>query len=153
TWPGTGDSTFISRDHRTTFLLATLAVTGGDTVGSLVVPVRELVHGTMRTFPDAAAYQANVPGRSPLDLDVRTVSVDDSKRSEARLLPLTLVILVLAFGALVAAALPLIVGFLAIVVSLAIIGILARYTPMSIFVLNMTTIDRKSTRLNSSHVK
>jgi RND superfamily putative drug exporter len=139
-WPGTGDSTFISPDHRTTFLLAALTVTEGDTVGKLVVPARDAVHGTMRTFHDAAAYQANVTGRSPLDLDVRTVSADDSRRGELRLLPLTLVILVLAFGALVAAALPLVVGFLAIAVSLAIIGILAKHTPMSIFVLNMTTM-------------
>ena len=52
----------------------------------------------------------------------------------------TLLILVLAFGALVAAVLPLIVGFLAIVVSLTIIGFLAHITPMSVFVLNMTTM-------------
>jgi RND superfamily putative drug exporter len=139
-WPGTGDSTFISADHRTTFLLAALTVTERDTVGKLVVPTRGVVHGTMRTFHDAGAYRAHVTGRSALDLDIRTVSADDSRRGEARLLPLTLVILVLAFGALVAAALPLIVGFLAITISLAIIGVLARYTPMSIFVLNMTTM-------------
>ena len=64
----------------------------------------------------------------------------DSAEGEKRLLPLTLIILVLAFGALVAAALPLIVGVLAIAVSLAIIGVVARYTPMSVFVLNMTTM-------------
>ena len=64
----------------------------------------------------------------------------DSAVREKRLLPLTLVILVLAFGALVAAALPLIVGVLAITVSLAIIGLIAHVTPMSVFVLNMTTM-------------
>ena len=79
-------------------------------------------------------------GRAPLDLDVRTVVTRDSAEGEKRLLPLTLVILVLAFGALVAAALPLIVGVLAITVSLAIIGVVAHYTPMSVFVLNMTTM-------------
>jgi RND superfamily putative drug exporter len=50
------------------------------------------------------------------------------------------VILVLAFGALVAAALPLVVGVLAIAVSLTVIGLIARVTPMSVFVLNMTTM-------------
>ncbi|HEX6069259.1 MAG TPA: MMPL family transporter, partial [Longimicrobiaceae bacterium] len=139
-WPSTGDSTFVSADRRTTFLLAALAVTAPDSVGKLVAPVREAVHGTMRTFHDAALYEANVTGRSALDLDVRTVSAEDSSRGEARLMPLTLVILVLAFGALVAAALPLIVGVLAIAISLALIGVLARFTPMSIFVLNMTTM-------------
>lgn len=139
-WPGTGDSTFISADHRTTFLVVALNVTNADTVGKLVVPTRETVHGTMRTFHDAGDYTALLTGRSALDLDVRTISAEDSKRSEARLLPLTMVVLVLAFGALVAAALPLVIGFLAIAVSLTIIGVLAHYTPMSIFVLNMTTM-------------
>src|SRR6185503_10592493 len=70
----------------------------------------------------------------------RTVVTRDSAQGERRLLPLTLIILVLAFVALVAAALPLVVGVLAIAVSLAIIGVIARYTPMSVFVLNMTTM-------------
>ena len=139
-WPGTGDSTFVSADHRTTFFIVALDVTASDSVAKLVLPVRDAVRRTMRTFHDAEAYAVNVTGRSPLDLDVRTVSADDSTRGEARLLPLTMIILVLAFGALVAALLPMIIGVLAILVSLSLIGILARYTPMSIFVLNMTTM-------------
>ena len=91
-------------------------------------------------MPGGARYRALVTGRAPLDLDVRTVVARDSAEGEKRLLPLTLVILVLAFGALVAATLPLIVGVLAITVSLAIIGVIAHYTPMSVFVLNMTTM-------------
>ena len=139
-WPATGDSTFISTDRRATFLILALDVTASDSVARLVVPVRDAVQATMRTFHDAGLYQVSVTGRSPLDLDVRTVSAEDSTRGEARLLPLTLIILVLAFGALVAALLPLIVGVLAIAISLAVIGLLARVTPMSIFVLNMTTM-------------
>jgi RND superfamily putative drug exporter len=149
-WPSTGDSTFISADHRSTFLLVALDVTTGDSAGRLVVPARNIVRETLeraragtRQAGDssaAARYTASLTGRSALDLDVRTVSADDSKRSEVRLLPLTMVILVLAFGALVAALLPLVVGFLAIAVSLTIVGLLTHVTPMSIFVLNMTTM-------------
>ena len=94
----------------------------------------------MARVPNGARYRALVTGRAPLDLDVRTAVTRDSAEGEKRLLPLTLIILVLAFGALVAAMLPLLVGVLAIAVSLAIIGILAHYTPMSVFVLNMTTM-------------
>jgi RND superfamily putative drug exporter len=139
-WPGTGDSTFLSRDRRATFFLVALKATRGDSAGSLVVPVRQLVQQTLAGMPHAAAYRARVTGRAPLDLDVRTVVARDSAEGEKRLLPLTLIILVLAFGALVAALLPLVVGVLAIAISLAIIGIIARYTPMSVFVLNMTTM-------------
>ena len=139
-YPTTGDTTFVSRDRRTTFVIVALEVTGGDSAGSLVVPVRALVKATMAAVPDADHYRARVTGRAPLDLDVRTVVTRDSAVGERRLLPLTLVILVLAFGALVAAALPLIIGVLAIAVSLAIIGVIAHVTPMSVFVLNMTTM-------------
>ena len=139
-YSSTHESTFISRDHRATFFVVALNIYGGDSTGKLVVPVRTLVRRTLEGLADGHAYRALVTGRSPLDLDVRTVSAEDSRRSEARLLPLTMVILVLAFGALVAAVLPLVIGFLAIAVSLTIVGVVARYTPMSIFVLNMTTM-------------
>jgi RND superfamily putative drug exporter len=139
-WPGTNDTTFLSRDHRATFVIVALEATPGDSAGALVAPVRSLVRETMRRVPGGERYRVRVTGRAPLDLDVRTVVTRDSAEGEQRLLPLTLIILVLAFGALVAAALPLIVGVLAIAVSLTIIGVLAHFTPMSVFVLNMTTM-------------
>ncbi len=139
-YPSTHDTTFVSRDRHATFLIVALQATRGDSAGALVTPVRRLVKATMARVPESASYRALVTGRAPLDLDVRTVVTRDSAKGEQRLLPLTLIVLVLAFGALVAAALPLIVGVLAIAVSLAIIGVIARYTPMSVFVLNMTTM-------------
>ncbi len=136
----TGDTTFLSGDRRGTFAIVALEATPGDSAGALVMPVRRLVRETMGRVPGGERYRVRITGRAPLDLDVRTVVTRDSAEGEERLLPLTLIILVLAFGALVAAALPLIVGVLAIAVSLTIIGGLARFTPMSVFVLNMTTM-------------
>ncbi|HEU4649023.1 MAG TPA: MMPL family transporter [Gemmatimonadales bacterium] len=139
-YPSTSDTSFLSKDRRTTFFVVALRVANGDSAAALVRPVRSEVRHVLAAMPYGDRYTAYVTGRAPLDLDVRTVSAEDSRRGEARLLPLTLVILVLAFGALVAAALPLVIGFLAIVVSLTIIGLLAQVTPMSVFVLNMTTM-------------
>ncbi len=139
-FPSTGDSTFLSRDRRSTFVILAIEVEDGDSAGALVLPVRRLVKETLARLPDGAAYRAHVTGRAPLDLDVRSVVTQDSRIGERRLLPLTLVILVLAFGALVAAVLPLIVGMLAIAVSLTIIGVIAQWTPMSVFVLTVTTM-------------
>ena len=139
-YPSTGDTTFLSRDHRATFAIVALQATRGDSAGALVLPVRMLVKETIARVPGGEHYRVRLTGRAPLDFDVRTAVTRDSAEGERRLLPLTLIILVLAFGALVAAALPLIVGVLAIAVSLAIIGVIARYTPMSVFVLNMTTM-------------
>ncbi len=139
-YPSTGDSTFLGRDRTSTFVIVALDVSSGDTAGTLVPPVRRAVREALARAPNGAAYQARVTGRAPLDLDVRTVVTSDSKRSEQALLPLTLCVLVLAFGALVAALLPLVVGVLAIAISLAVIGVIAHVTPMSVFVLNMTTM-------------
>jgi RND superfamily putative drug exporter len=139
-YPSTGDSTFLGRDRRSTFVIVALDISSGDTAGTLVPPVRQAVRAALARAPNGVAYQARVTGRAPLDLDVRTVVTNDSTRGEQALLPLTLLVLVLAFGALVAALLPLVVGVLAITISLALIGVIAHVTPMSVFVLNMTTM-------------
>ncbi len=135
----TEDSTFVSRDGLTTFFVVALRVPSADSSGGLVLPIRSVVKRTL-TGLNAEELTARVTGRSALDLDVRTISSQDSVRGEMLSMPLTLLVLVFAFGALIAATLPLIIGFLAITISLAIIGVLARFTPMSVFVLNLTTM-------------
>lgn len=134
------DSVFLSRDRRTTFFVVALDTPTSDSAGALVAPFRQAVARVTTAFPEAAAYQVRVTGRAPLDVDVRSISAQDSSDAEQRLLPLTLVILVLAFGALVSATLPVVIGILTIAVALAIIGVVARHTPMSVFVLNLTTM-------------
>ena len=135
----TGDSMFVSRNGKTTFLVVALRVPRGDSSGGLVVPIRRVVRATLLRLK-ASEITAKVTGRSALDLDVRTISAQDGVHGELLSMPLALIVLVFAFGALVAATLPLIIGFLAITISLAIIGVLAHFTPMSVFVLNLTTM-------------
>jgi RND superfamily putative drug exporter len=135
-----GDSGFISRDRHTTFVVVALQTDQGATAATQVEPVRQQIRSVLASVPDGARYQAYVTGRAALDLDVRTITARDTSEGERMLLPITLLVLVLAFGALVAAALPLVIGFLAIAVSLTIVGLLTYVTPMSVFVLNMTTM-------------
>jgi len=137
----TGDSALLSHDRLTTFLIVTLKASQPDTSARLILPLRQVIRQTLiAAEQEGTRYQALLTGRAPLDFDIRATSAGDSKRGELRLLPLTMVVLLLAFGALVAALLPLIIGFLAIWVTLAIITVIAAYTPMSIFVLNMTSM-------------
>jgi RND superfamily putative drug exporter len=134
------DSIFLSEDGRQTFFLVSIDGPPGDSIGRLVTRFRRSLDQAVGRVPYRDAYRTWVTGRSPLDLDVRLVSTEDSKRLEARVIPLTLIILVLAFGALVAAVLPLLVGFLTVTISLTLIGLVATQTPMSVFVLNLTTM-------------
>ncbi len=136
----TGDSTFLGPDGRSAFLLVALRVPTADSAGGLVTPLRKEIRQRLAADQAADSLRVRVTGRAALDLDVRAVSGEDSVRGELLALPLTLIILVFAFGALVAAALPLLIGFLAIALSLTIIGVAARFTPMSVFVLNLTTM-------------
>ena len=72
--------------------------------------------------------------------DVQTVSEADLRRSEVISLPLAALALLVVFGSVVAAGVPLIVGGTAVLVALAAIFLVASVTPMSIFVLNLATL-------------
>ena len=72
--------------------------------------------------------------------DVQTVSEADLRRSEIISLPLAALALLFVFGSVVAAGVPLVVGGAAVVIALAAIFIVASFTPMSIFVLNLATL-------------
>lgn len=72
--------------------------------------------------------------------DVQTVSEADLQRSEIISLPLAALALLLVFGSVIAAGVPLVVGGSAVIVALAAIFVVASLTPMSIFVLNLATL-------------
>ena len=136
-----GESTFVSRDRRTTFLIAAITASTMNDVNRIVVPeLRDTVNGTVRRLPRSDGFDVKVTGNPALDYDVRTISTADTRAAERRALPLTLIVLVLAFGALVAATLPIIVGMLAITIALGIVAVAAQFQTMSVFVLNITTM-------------
>lgn len=72
--------------------------------------------------------------------DVQTVSETDLRRSEFISLPLAALALLIVFGSVIAAGIPLAVGGAAVLVALAGIFVVASLTPMSIFVLNLATL-------------
>ena len=136
-----GESTFVSRDRRTTFLIAALTTESTHDLSASFVPdLRTTIRDALAGVPASDGFDVKVTGFPALDHDVRTISAEDTERGEQRALPLTLAVLIVAFGALVAATLPVIVGVLAITIALGLVTIAARYIPMSVFVLNITTM-------------
>ncbi|SEB38579.1 putative drug exporter of the RND superfamily [Terriglobus roseus] len=79
-------------------------------------------------------------GEIPLNFDIRKASADDVRRGESLVIPATLALLLVAFGSLVAALIPLAVGQLAIATTLAITGFLAHRWHLSILVQNLATM-------------
>ncbi|MGY2061915.1 MMPL family transporter, partial [Nocardia gipuzkoensis] len=72
--------------------------------------------------------------------DTNTGAAKDLALAEGVALPLTFLVLILVFGSLVAAALPLVIGLFSIVTTLGILEAVTTFTDVSIFALNMTTV-------------
>src|ERR1700740_1123601 len=81
-----------------------------------------------------------ITGETPLTFDLRKVSADDVKHAEERAMPVTLLLLLLAFGSLVAALLPLGIGVLSISMALGAAALLSHYLHLSILVQNLATM-------------
>jgi RND superfamily putative drug exporter len=79
-------------------------------------------------------------GETALNLDLRAASAQDVRAGEARALPLTLVLLVAAFGAIVAAFVPLICGVLAVLIAFGALSALSVHWPLSIIVQSVASI-------------
>ncbi len=80
-----------------------------------------------------------VTGEAEVFRQVGSTIESDLKRAETIALPITLLLLVLIFGGLVAAGLPLFVGALTVVGTFAVLQVINTFTDVSIFALNLTT--------------
>ncbi|MEO6207419.1 MAG: MMPL family transporter [Candidatus Limnocylindrales bacterium] len=89
---------------------------------------------------DAPGLTVELAGGPAFYGDVQAVSERDLQRSEIISLPLAALALLLVFGSVVAAGVPLVVGGASVLVALAGIFLVAQITPMSIFVLNLATL-------------
>src|ERR1700678_3028620 len=123
-----------------TFILVGLASTEGP-VESLVPKLHELAKSLQDQLRGRyPAVKLELTGETPLNFDIRKASADDVRHAETLVIPATLVLLLVAFGSLVAALIPLAVGQLAIATALAIAGFLALRWHLSILVQNLSTM-------------
>ncbi len=79
-------------------------------------------------------------GEDALNHDLRRTSAADVSAAERRAMPLTLLLLVVAFGAVAAAFIPLTIGVLAIALALGGAAIVARVSPLSIVLQNVVSM-------------
>ncbi len=109
----------------------------------------------LRSDPDSAAkllpelerhlqkvpdVQSHIGGGPVFYEDIQSVSESDLRRAELLAFPFAIIALIFVFRSLVASVLPALVGGCAVVISLALIFGLGHLTPLSIFVLNITTL-------------
>ena len=133
------DPIFLGRGGGT-FVIVGLASTNGPL--ELLVPQLHQLASSLENqlrgrYP---AVKIELTGEIPLNFDIRKASSDDVDRGESLVIPATLVLLLVAFGSLIAALIPLAVGQLAIATTMAITGFVAQRWHLSILVQNLATM-------------
>lgn len=133
------DPIFLGRGGKTFVLVGLTSVDGP--VESIVPKLHQLASSLENQLRGRyPAVNLELTGEIPLNFDIRKASADDVKRGESLVIPATLALLLVAFGSLIAALIPLAVGQLAIATTLAITGFLAQRWHLSILVQNLATM-------------
>jgi uncharacterized membrane protein YdfJ with MMPL/SSD domain len=128
----TGSSRFVSTGGDATWVLVKLNLNDDDATTA--------VEGLRREISTPAGFTVKLTGTGPMSAAMSDQSEKDLRLAESVSLPIALLILILVFGTLVAAGLPLLVAGLAIPSTLAIVWVLAQQMTMSIFVSSVVTM-------------
>ncbi|MBF6213867.1 MMPL family transporter [Nocardia puris] len=132
TTPAPYNTALRGADGNSALVLA--AITGDETeMQKIAGELTDRLAGTA----DGVTVRAGGPAAVYNDVTVQTSR--DLAIAEAVAIPLSMIVLILVFGSLIAAALPLAVGLFAIAAALAILRLFTLITDVSIYALNMTT--------------
>ncbi|MEU5988479.1 MMPL family transporter [Spirillospora sp. NPDC047418] len=129
----TGAPQFVSTDRTSTY--AALELAGADETA------RDASYQAIKAGLDdvGGGLTATVGGSVATSAAINDRVASDLPRAEAVAMPILLVLLVLIFGGLVAASLPLLVGGIAVLGSFTALHIVAQLTDVSIFAVNIST--------------
>jgi trehalose monomycolate/heme transporter len=123
---------FVSRDGRVTYAVLELA---GDSDAARIKSF-EAIEGDIT----APGLRVLAGGQIPTETAINKEVTSDIGRAEAISMPVLLILLLVIFGSLAAASLPLAIGGIGIIGSFAALRILTLATPVSIYSVNITTI-------------
>ena len=129
----TGDERLVSQDGDTLILPITLA-----NQGNPVENVRELIDLAEAASEERPEFEVAVGGEASASLSNVTASEDSLITGERFGGPVALVILLVVFGALIAAGLPLGLGVAAVLIALGGMAVLGQFHDLSLFVVNIT---------------
>jgi RND superfamily putative drug exporter len=128
----TKSSSLVSADKHSTFAAVTLHNADDPIASSAFTRLRSSVAGT--------GYTVKIGGGAAINSDINGRVSADIARAEGLSLPILMVLLVVVFGSLAAAALPLAIGGLAILGSFLALKVISLVTDVSIFSVNIVTI-------------
>ncbi|MFI7574993.1 MMPL family transporter [Micromonospora sp. NPDC049497] len=132
TWYDTPAPGLVSADRRATYAAVQLRASDEDGKAE--------AYEALRPALDAPGLRTEVGGTVAFLHEANTRTTEDITRAEILSMPVLLVLLVLIFGGLVAAATPLLVGGLAILGALVAVRLVNLVTDVSIFAINIITL-------------
>lgn len=127
----TGNARFVSKDGRTTY--------AGIGLNATTAEAQRLMPALRERLPQTW-LQVWITGGPAAYADIELVSQHDLARSESISLPLALLSLLVVFGGVVAAGVPLLIGGVAVLLTLGLVFVIGQFTEMSIFVQNLATM-------------
>ncbi len=143
-WKG-GDKTLIAADGRTTILPVVMA---GDVIAAEknIDKVHEIVHAA----DGRGGFDTLATGTASISSDFSQTAERDLQKGEGIGVPIALIILLLVFGTLVAASLPLFLSVIAITLAIALTAVLGQGFDVSVFALNVITMMGLATGIDYS---
>ncbi len=135
---GPGGSGLVSSNKSEGLILVTVK---GKTSMGYSATTASIVKEILPRGPNASYSDVSVivGGFSQIGNEITNQTTSDLKKAETIAIPITFLLLLVAFGSVVAALLPAMLGLASIPMTLAVLYFLARTTHVSIFALNMTT--------------
>jgi RND superfamily putative drug exporter len=124
----------VSTDRHSTYAVLQLTATDDAIANDLYKEIEP----QLRDAP--AGYTVELGGNRALFHDVNSTVEKDIQRAETLSMPIVLVLLVILFGGLIAASLPLAIGGLAILGAFTVVRLLTQITDVSIFSINIITM-------------
>jgi uncharacterized membrane protein YdfJ with MMPL/SSD domain len=131
TYADTQDPRFISDDGKKAYAVIAFKISIDETRNVVEVVRTKVRSETLKTY---------VTGAPAVYQDLEDASNEDIKQAEKYAFPFALLILVLAFGTVVAAGVPVVIGAVSVLTTLAALYFLAGSYDMSVFVLTLSTM-------------
>ncbi len=125
----TGDPSLVSPDRGTTYATVDLRSRNHSDGMTIAAELLDTIDGVVT--PDG--FAASLTGLEVVHADITEGSTQSLARAEAFGLPVALLVLIVVFGALVAAFLPLLLGVISIVISLALAFVVGQWMDLSVF--------------------
>jgi len=107
---------------------------------SLTSNEAEKVAKKLREVPVSSQIDLKITGTSIIVGDMTRLSGKDSAEAEKKILPWVIILLVLVFGALVSALLPILIGFMSIIITLGALFVVGNFFELTLFCKAITSM-------------